>query len=370
VTPVAGTVIAKNYLPFARVLAGSLRAHHPDCELIVALSDDVGGEFDPDGEPFRLLLPADLSVPELRDLAFRTTRREFAIALKPYLLERLVAEHGSALFLDPDMVVLGDLSGLLERVGRHALTLVPHAVAPPSTPDRIERELVLSRAGIFNGGVVGATRSEETSRFLHWWQQRVHRYCFYAVERGIHYDQRWLDLALGFVQDVHIHRDEGVNVAHWNLPERSPATCRLFHFSGFDPDRPELPTRYRPQLRMDQVGAAGPLFRDYAERLDAAGWTQARALPYAYGAFANRVRIPTIVRRLFAELPARAALGDPFGDAFFAWLGEGSPNRVWQYVYRARPDVQRAFRNPRGRAFRQWIRTHGVREHDVPAELV
>jgi hypothetical protein len=390
-----GTVVAKNYLPFARVLARSLRRHHPDARFVVALSDELDGHVDPSAEPFSIITPRELGVPDLRDLAFRARKRELAIAFKPYLIEHMAAGAGSALFLDADTLVLGDLEALLDRVQRHALTLVPHRLVPPAT-DGVARDLVLNLAGVFNGGVVGVRHEPSSNDFVRWWQARVHQFCVYAVERGIHYDQRWLDLALGFVEDLHIHRDPGVNVAHWNLPERpihirdgaitaAGEPCRLFHFSGFDPADPETPSRYRPDLRFDDLGEAGQLFRDYARELDREGWPSARRLPYAYGSFDNGVPIPEAARRLFAQIPDRARFGDPFNatarNSYFNWLRKSparrralrGPSRLWLFVHRQGADIQRAFPDPL-RADRQrflaWTRTKGAHEHAVPPELI
>jgi hypothetical protein len=369
-TPLLGSIAAKNYLPFARVLARSIREHHPDHRLVVVLADELDG-VDRATEPFTLLPFGELGVPDVRDLAFRTEQREFSIALKPYFLAWLLEQSQSALFLDPDVLVLGPLDTLFADAEAHALTLVPHSLQPPATVDAVERELVLYRAGVYNGGVLGVRRDASVTRFLRWWQERVQEHCTWAVERGIHYDQRWLDLAIGFVEDTRIHRNPAVDVAHWNLPERRPP-YQLFHFSGFDPDRPERPTRYRPELRAEDIGAAWPLFERYAAALREAGWESAQEQPYAYAGFSNGAPIPAAARRLYGELPERRIVGDPFGDDFFAWLADGSPNRLWQHIHRERPDLQRAFPRPQGRdrrRFLKWIRMYGMREHDVPLEL-
>jgi hypothetical protein len=393
--PSIGTIVAKNYLPFARVLARSLRRYHPNARLVVALADELDESFEPEVEPFSILTPAELGIPNLGDLAFRAMRLEFAVALKPYLLAKLLESADSAVFLDPDMLVLGRLDSLFDRVRRHAVTLVPHFLEPPRTPHRVERELVIHRCGAFNAGVLGVAAGGPARAFLSWWQDRVHSLCVLDVERGLHYDQRWLDLVPGFVEDLHLCRDTGINVAHWNLPERpihvengtvtaGGVPCKLFHFSGFDPDDPEKATRYRPELRVDELGQAERLFRDYAKELDAAGWEEARLLRYAYERFNNGVRIPEIARRLYADHPETCGFGNPFDAtgrrSYFHWLkhspvrlhGLRSPNRLWLYVHRQRPDLQGAFPHPEGadrRGFLAWIRTHGMREHGVPPEL-
>jgi hypothetical protein len=394
--PAIGTIVAKNYLPFARTLAMSLRRFHADMQLVVALADELDGSFEPEAEPFAILTPAELGIPNLRDFAFRSTRLEFAVALKPYLLAKLLETANSALFLDADLLVLGRLDSLFDRVRRHAVTLVPHLLEPPATPERVERELLLHRCGAFNAGVVGVAESRTAEAFLSWWRSRVHNLCVLDVERGLHYDQRWLDLVPGFVTDLHVHRDPGVNVAHWNLPERplrkqngvvtvAGEPCRLFHFSGFDPDHPETPTRYRPDLQLDQLGDAQHLFRAYLSDLQAAGWTTADEPPYAYGSFDNGVRIPDAARQLYAQLPDRVRFGDPFAtsgtQSYFGWLNESparfaptlGPSHLWLFVHGQRIDLRRAFPRPLGihrRRFLAWTRTRGVREHEVPPELL
>ena len=54
------TIVAKNYLAHARVLALSLREHHPGDELTVLVLDDTEGYVDPAAEPYRMLRPADI----------------------------------------------------------------------------------------------------------------------------------------------------------------------------------------------------------------------------------------------------------------------------------------------------------------------
>jgi hypothetical protein len=59
----ACTIVAKNYLSFARVLARSFHAHHPDLPFFVLLADEVDGYFDPAQEPFQLIPFCDLDIP-------------------------------------------------------------------------------------------------------------------------------------------------------------------------------------------------------------------------------------------------------------------------------------------------------------------
>ena len=111
---------------------------------------------------------------------------------------------------------------------------------------------------------------------------------------GMHFEQRWLDLAHSYVDRVAVVRDPGVNVAHWNLPERvvtlegdairvDGQPGRLFRFSGYDPDHPEFATRYFTRLTKESLGPAAAVFARYHEELLAAGWAETRVWPYALG---------------------------------------------------------------------------------------
>jgi hypothetical protein len=102
--------------------------------------------------------------------------------------------------------------------------------------------------------------------------------------------------------------------------------------------------------------------------------------------FANGVRIPAAARWLYREQGAAAQrFGDPFhpegAASFFAFLREPAAgeagrerpiSRLLDAVYRLRPDVARAYPDPRGAdraAFLHWAATSGVREHGLDREL-
>ncbi len=394
-----GTVVAKNYLPFARVLARSLAEHHPQVPLFALLADEVEGAFDPRAEPFDLVGLAEVGIPDLSSFLFRSTRQQAISAAKPYLL-RWLLDRGfeRAAFLDADILVLGDLGPLLAPVAPSSILLTPHLLVPLAGPDRASRELTILRAGVYNGGYVGISDTPAARRFLAWWQERLLFHCRHAVAEGMHYDQRWLDLVPTLFDEVGIVRDPGANVAYWNLPERElkidggrvqveEGPCRFFHFSGFEPDDPTRVTRYSPHPHIADVGAAAELFERYASSILAAGWHETRAWPYAFGRFDDGTPIPEIARRLYGALGEEAAaFGDPFRTAgektFRGWLnqpvdGVEKPSRkvtrLWQGVHAARPDVQRAFPGPLGRdrrAFLDWAARYGAAEHGIPDQLV
>lgn len=389
-----GTIVTRSHLAFARVLVASLGRFHPSLPCFVLVVDGAGSGVTETG--CELLGLADLELPCESTFGFRQTRESAVCAVKPWLLAALLRRFASAIVLDADMFVLASLEPLLVEVAQRPLVLTPHLLSPVAGPRAAAHELAILRAGTFNGGIVGVSRSPTTDAFLGWWRDRLATHCRLDLAAGLHYDQRWLDLVPGFFAEVAICRDPGVNVAHSNLHER-PLTvvgecllaagqpCRLFHFSGFDPQRPDVLSRHASPRAAEEAPVAA--LRDrYAELLAAAGHHEATGEPYGFDVFDNGVRIPDVARELHAELgEAAASFGNPFEtarhDSFWHWLltpavppADGLPavSRLWLGVHRSRHDLQLAFPALLAadrEAFLAWAVAHGVREHGVAAEL-
>jgi hypothetical protein len=421
---VAATIVARRTLPYARVLARSFREHHPDLPFVTLLADELDRPdgADPLGADTADRLARDLgrdgcelvplaAVPLAgrQQLLFRYGQQELSFALTPHLLSLLLDRgHRRVVFLKQESLVLGDLRPALAELGAPggaSALLTPHLLAPLTGPDAPRRELDVLLAGVYNGGFVAVAEAPPARAFLRWWAERTARHCRHAVGDGMHYEQRWLDLAPVFFAGVRLLRDPGVNVGHWNLPERQVEVdrdgavrvdglpARLVRFSGFDPAHPEAATRYSPRLRTRSLGPAAALFERFRGELVAQGYHQALRAPYGYDRFDNGVAIPELARRLYGDHDAPERFGDPFAaagpDSFYAWLrsaaGErGDPGRrtaggasalprLWLAVHRLRSDLQRAFPDPEGadrEAFLRWTASSGLREHGIdPAFL-
>lgn len=391
------TAAAQPFRSRARVMVRSLRRFHPEVE-VLALSVAHG---EPGPEAFAgasIVRLEELGIPDLPGFRFRYTCREIAIAAKPFLLAHaLERDFTSVLFLDADLWIVAGLEELFRQVGAHAITLTPHRLQPGATA---AEEIRLLRSGTFNGGVVGVS-SALSRRFLDWWSARVHADCRMAPEAGLHDDQRWLDLAPGFVDDCAIVNDPGVNAAYWNLDERplalqgdqwfaGDAALRLFHFSGYDVHNDAVATRHS-KLLLEPLAAR--FFASYArsvlaeELANPGETTGVSESEYLVQTFANGVPIPRLARSLYAKSPGAGGSADPAagGGWFLDWLLEpvaASPGvsdaanglarrplpRLWVEVHRSRPDLQRAFPQPYGRdrdRFIEWARHHGRSEYDL-----
>ncbi len=329
-----GTVVSRNHMAYARVLADSLRRWHPELELYVLVIDHHEGD-----EPFELLTLEGVS----RSWRFAHSLQEVLVLAKPILLGELLRRgHERALLLDSDMLVTAPLDPLLDAVRDAPVVLTPHLLEPVA----VDRELQILLSGVFNGGVIGVGGDARGRAFLEQWSERLDTYCRSAVERGLYYEQRWLDLAPSTCTGLRILRDPTINVAWWNLPERDPGQSRLLHFSRQGPALPD------------------ELVAPYWAMLEEQGVREGERLGYEFARFADGAPIPDAARTLYREAPP--LFRDPFTDpGFRRWLDEPlapEVSRLWDAVYRSRPDLQEAWPDHLGEDrewFAAWIREYG-----------
>ena len=412
------TVVARNYLPQARVLARSFLDHHPAGRVVVLVLDSPG-EGLRDDEPFEVAVPEDLFDPacrrELQHMATIYDVMELATALKPFLLRHLLDEGApSATYLDPDIQVFAPLDDIAAAAERGGIVLTPHRLTAPPDDGLQPDDQVFAQVGTYNLGFVAVGAGGRA--FLDWWADRCRRDCLAAVPEGLFVDQRWVDLAVGYFPPV-VLRDPGVDVAYWNLDERPPeavdddaaggrrwqvggAPLRVFHFSGYDPDEPHLLSRYfsgRPRVLLSAWPALQDLCDDYGRRLLDEGWRECSKLDYGRKRAANGMPLDTLMRRVYRqEVLHRERSGehdvgvvddlpDPYAsptsaDEFVELLRTPFPGsqapRIPRYLHAlhdGRPDLRATFPGLTGLAgnhYLWWMREYGRENLGLPPELV
>ena len=149
------TIIAKNYLAHARVLARSFARHHPDGRFWTLIIDDFDGYVDAANEPFEVLTPAEIGCEPFIHMAMRYSVLELSTAVKPWLLRHLMGETGRPVtYLDPDIKIYGSLQPLDDLAAAHGVVLIPHNSEPIPPDDRIPSQVDIMIAGIYNLGYV------------------------------------------------------------------------------------------------------------------------------------------------------------------------------------------------------------------------
>ena len=337
--PAVVTIIAKNYLAYARSLVKSLRRFHPDLAVYVLFVDETAGFVDPAQEDFMMLDLGVLDLPRRQEFLFRYDVMELSTAVKPYVLQWLFERgHGKVLYLDPDIWVFAPLHDLFEWLEDADVLLTPHLTAPLGDgkyPD--ERDILLS--GTYNLGFMGIARAPQVDALLAWWADRCEFYCVSDITHGMFVDQRWMDLTPGLVDRVRIVRDPGYDVAYWNINHRrlsgppgaplvNGEAVRFYHWSGFDPRKPTALSKHQNRYPVIETEPLLSMAREYSAELLAAGYRVSSGWPYGLGAFKDGHPIAREMRELFRELPP-GRFPDPFepagDDSFVSWAIQPPP---------------------------------------------
>lgn len=293
------TVITRNRAAHARVLARTLAATNEDSRLVALLLDDPDRTLD--REPYELVRPDELALEasEFLTMASIYNGLELSCAMKPWAIEHALGQGGEAvLYLDSDVEVFASLTPLLELAAEHSLVLTPHLTEPPPLELEPGEEATRLAGGVYNNGFLGVSRAAQP--YLEWWRGRLARHCLDALEDGLFVDQRWVDLAPALFP-FHALRDAGSNVAPWNLVTRrveetadghlvDGVPLRFFHFSGFDPERPYLLSKWllpSPHTLLSEHPALARICQEYARRLMEAGYREVAQIPYGLGSAAQ-----------------------------------------------------------------------------------
>ena len=396
----ACTIIARNYLPFARVLAESYCEHHPGSRLTALVIDDRDRVVDASSEPFDVL-HLDAIAPDRRELhrqALIYDVTELATAVKPLLLRHLLAQgHEAVVYLDPDICVYSPFDGVEALAVEHDIVLTPHTTEPMERDGRKPSEADILASGVFNLGflVLGAGAGP----FLEWWSERLRRDCLIDHQRMLFTDQRWIDFVPGYFRH-HVLRDGTMNVAYWNVDQRrltwsgsrwelDGEPLRFFHFSGFTPTHGHLLSRHQgeaPRVLLSERPDVAALCADYASRLNAAGLGSPSA-PYGWDRLANGVAVDAAVRTEYRRALAAAEQDgapeppDPFddADAFCGWLAEPTGradapiNRYLHGLWQHRPVLRDRFPYPLDADaddYRHWVRHDASPEVHIPARFL
>lgn len=369
--------------------------------MTVLVLDDLEQVIDSNTEPFDVVRLDVLDAPmeELHAMAAMYSVLEFATSLKPLFLRYLLDQHqGPALYLDPDVLVTAPLDGVAAATDQ-GVVLTPHLLSALAADGSLPNERSILVAGTYNLGFIAV--GQRARPFLDWWDARLRRECVVDVAGGLFVDQRWIDIAREMF-DFAVLRDPGLNVAYWNVDQRSlreqdgrylvgdGEPLRFFHFSGFSCDEPHLLSKYQgrnPRTLLSGHPDLRRLCDSYAERLRAQGWAQYHGRPYGFGVTSAGIAVDAAVRHAYRVGVSRWDRGlEPVPPSAFsraaaadviAWLNEPSPEasspRLTRYLHAlwaTRGDLQGSFpglRNPQG--FLEWALTNGGNE-GVPLELL
>jgi hypothetical protein len=353
------TCAAVNYLPKVRILCRSIRVHHPEAVIHLALADERPEWLQAKGEPFDAILEiAGLGIPDWRTWTFTHSIVELSTAIKPFALKRLLAlpDCATVLYFDPDMVLFSRVDDILTTLATSNLALTPHQTKPEQTLEAIvDNEVASLQHGIFNLGFIGVRNTEEGRRFADWWSQRTQFLCRAEVANGLFTDQKWINFAPVFFDGVAILKSPRHNVATWNLTTRRMSgdfdsgfsvdgeSLGFYHFTGFDSGA----HRIMAIKNAATSPAVQTLIAWYAREIEVADHDPVSQWPWAFGRFSDGTCIEWAHRWLYRESPdLRKAFPDPYdaaatGSTFLGWCRTEGQLR-YPKLFSSHPDFDAA----------------------------
>ena len=270
----AFTICSINYLAQARTLGDSLRQTNPDYHYVIGLVDKLSeanlpAELIPD---YPLLEVDQIGIPDFAAMCSRYDITELNTAVKPFFIDYFYKTYSTAtavIYFDPDIIVFQPLHQLNEALTRSSLVLTPHTCSPTPDWERPNEQHHLN-TGIFNLGFIGLRNDTTAHQFTDWWKDRLVYECRIDLCAGLFVDQHWVNFAPVYYDNVLIEKHLGYNVAYWNLHERyfsqndagawqimgpptqsnekAPQLLQFFHFSGYNPDRPDEISKYQTRF--------------------------------------------------------------------------------------------------------------------------
>lgn len=340
------TIVARNYLPQARVLARTYAEHNHREPCTVLLIDDPQRKVEDAHEPFEVIRPEYIGLERFEGMAAMYDVKELAWVLKPLVLQYLLERDGEPLAcVDADIRFFDDIDEIAQLTSTEKIVLTTHA------------------------GFVALSPDEEVGRLIDWW-----RACMRLD----------LDQVSSVVSRFHVVRDPGVNAGYWSLNDRvlehrgdsywvDGAALRFFHFSGFDPSRPYALSEHQTRIRLPDEPGLAMLCEEYAAALRDAGFHAEEAQPWMYSELADGTPLTAALRLLYGRGEReRAFTLSPFTDEgtaeFIVWCqgpaDQGSAHgltRLALAVYDGRSDVQAAFPDldgGDGSRFMSWVSHH------------
>lgn len=305
------TIVSRNYLALALTLANSFLDTHPGSQFFIAIVDSHDGIDGLIDRERLYVIPYELiPIPDSRIFKYRYSILELNTAVKPYALSFILKEYpliDKLLYIDPDIKVYSSLRDVWDALDAGNICLTPHLLSPLND-SKSPSEINILQSGSFNLGFIGIKRSDDASKLLEWWKERLFFNCRVDIPAGLFTDQKWIDLIPGYFEKCIILRMHEYNIAYWNLHERSCSLdsarrafinkkpLRFFHFSGYSPDKPSIISKHQDRHRLCSRQDLQPLFNDYAKCLIASGHIELTKIPYEFDYLPCGIKNSRVIR--------------------------------------------------------------------------
>jgi hypothetical protein len=280
------TICSNNYLAQAITLGQTLLTHNPNYIFKIGLVDKKIPQIDYASIPFEVVEVESIGLAEFDEMFKSYSITELNTAVKPFYFKYFfysLLEICSIIYLDPDILVYQPFKDLEKVLEVNEIVITPHFTTPIDD-DRNQSENDFLNTGLYNLGFIALKKGEESQKLLEWWAKRLATKAYINLAKGMFTDQIWINFAPLYFDNTHILKHPGYNMAYWNMHERNLNVKNeviykeqthplvFFHFSGYDPLKPAILSKYQNRFSFENRKEVVGLFDDYAEKLFANGY--------------------------------------------------------------------------------------------------
>lgn len=322
----AFTIVAKNYIGLAYILESSIKRYNTEIDFFIGVADEIDNSVI---LPHNVLIARrTLKYPDStwNDMAFKYTLTEFCTSIKPRFIEYFFERgYERVIYLDPDTFFFSDIKIIYDDLEKYDIVLSPHILSVPSVEVPDIEEPGFLNYGIYNLGFIAVKNTDKTLQIMKWWSNRLEKYAFIDLAKGLFTDQIWMNFIPSFMsnQECLISRNKGYDVAPWNYFEREiikngdhynvkfrnvsedtePNLLVFAHFSGYDYSllaKGEVLQKTQPNLR--KYEDISMLLDDYiiAIKNRESVFKEFIRLTYTYSTFNNGTVITNLMRRIYS----------------------------------------------------------------------
>lgn len=290
------TLCSNNYLAQANALGQSLLFHNPHYAFKIGLVDKKIIQIDYTAIQFEIVEVESIKMAAFNGMFKRYSITELNTAVKPYFINYFFdnfKDYDSIIYLDPDIYVYSSFSALDNQLKRQDIILTPHCRSSIND-NQLPSENEFLNAGLYNLGFIALKKGSESKKLINWWSSRLETKAYIDFANGMFTDQIWLNFAPLFYENVGILEHPGYNMAYWNLHERFLTDkyeikykeqfypLVFFHFSGYDPIKTEIISKYQNWFSFVSRKDIADLFKEYTEVLLKINYTQYIQYPCYY----------------------------------------------------------------------------------------
>lgn len=291
------TICSNNYLAQAKVLSDSVFDNSENYDFYIVLCDEYSPDIDYSVFHAKFVEVKDLGIANFEWMVSHYNIIELNTAVKPFAFKYLIREYNPnyIYYLDPDTCTYCNLEAIEKEMEPDAsILLTPHSLAPLPFDGGKPTDNIFLNNGIYNLGFLGIKPASESLKMIEWWCGFLSEHCFDDKKNGLFVDQLPMELVPLFFKNVKVSHHKGLNVAYWNLHERSigydehkylvDKTFPLvfFHFSSYDVSHPDEICRHSSRIPLNNFPVLKSLFIDYCEKINRTNDIQYKTIKCVY----------------------------------------------------------------------------------------